>query len=253
MGGRSGHRDGMASAPDRYVPAAGRAWLTGSYDRTVALTMRERAWRPAVVRAVASEMPIGATAVEIGCGTGSLSLDLAAARPDAEIVGVDGDPEVLALARRKHGAGDVRWVEGLAGALPLADDSAQAVLCSLFLHHLTDHGKASALTEAARVLAPGGVLHIADWGPPRGPAAALGARALQIFDGREGPTSLLAGALPALLTGADFKSPRRLGALRTVWGTLEFWRASAGEPALVDAPFPVRPDTGDGHTVDVRR
>jgi len=39
----------MAAASERYVPAAGRAWLTGSYDLTIALPMRERAWRPARV------------------------------------------------------------------------------------------------------------------------------------------------------------------------------------------------------------
>ena len=33
---------------ERYVPAAGRAWLTALYDPLMALTMRERAFRPAL-------------------------------------------------------------------------------------------------------------------------------------------------------------------------------------------------------------
>ena len=47
----------------RYVPAAGRAWLTGSYDHAVALTMRERAWRPALVDAVSRDLPAGGTVI----------------------------------------------------------------------------------------------------------------------------------------------------------------------------------------------
>jgi ubiquinone/menaquinone biosynthesis C-methylase UbiE len=214
----------MAHA-DRYVPAAGRAGLTGAYDRAVALTMREGRWRPALVAAVAADLPDGGLAVEVGCGTGSLAIALAAARPDASVVGVDGDPQVLALARGKPGADGVTWREGLAAALPLEDASAGAAVCSLVLHHLGDAGKAEALAELGRVLAPGGALHVADWGPPGGPAAAAGARALQVFDGAAGPESLLAGGLPRFLAAAGFAAGRRRGRLRTVWGTLELWSA----------------------------
>jgi ubiquinone/menaquinone biosynthesis C-methylase UbiE len=215
----------MSDDEGRYVPAAGRARLTGAYDRAVALTMREGRWRPPLVAAVAADLRAGATAVEVGCGTGSLAIALAAARPDAEVVGVDGDPHVLALARGKPGAARVAWREGLAGALPLADASTEAAICSLLLHHLPDEAKAAALRELARVLGPGGTLHVADWGPPGGPATAAGARALQLFDGAAGPQSMLAGALPLMLAAAGFGDARRRGTLRTVWGTLELWSA----------------------------
>jgi ubiquinone/menaquinone biosynthesis C-methylase UbiE len=208
---------------ERYVPAAGRASLNAWYDRTVALTMREPLWRPALVGAIADELPRGGTAVEIGCGTGTLTTALAAACPDATVIGVDGDPEILALARAKPGAERVRWVEGMAGELPLADGSAGAALCSLVLHHLTDESKERALRDIARVLGDGGVFHVADWGPPRTPLAALGARSLQVFDGAAGPESLLAGRLPELLAAAGFADVRRSRALGTVWGTLELW------------------------------
>jgi ubiquinone/menaquinone biosynthesis C-methylase UbiE len=222
---------GMAASGERYVPAAGRGWLTGSYDMTVALSMREAAWRPALVEAVARDLPHGGTAVEVGCGTGSLTIALATARPDASVVGVDGDPAILELARGKTGAERVTWLEGLAASFPLPAASADAALCSLLLHHLGDEAKVAALEHIAGVLTARGVLHIADWGPPRGPAGALGARALQLFDGRAGPQSLLDGRLPALLAAAGFETSRRHGALRTVWGTLELWRAERGAGA----------------------
>ena len=220
----------MSAQGERYVPAAGRAWLTGSYDTTVALSMREAAWRPVLVDAVAGDVPRGGTAVEVGCGTGSLTTALAAARPDATVIGVDGDASILELARCKPGAERVTWLEGLAGSFAVPAASADAAVCSLLLHHLADDAKAAALDHIAEVLAPRGVLHVADWGPPRGPLGAFGARALQLFDGRAGPQSLLDGRLPAMLAAAGFAASRRHGALRTVWGTLELWCARRGVP-----------------------
>lgn len=107
--------------------------------------------------------------------------------------------------------------------LPAA--GADVVLCSLLLHHLADDAKDAALQHIADVLGDEGVLHVADWGPPRGPAPALGARALQLIDGRAGTQSLLDGQLPVMLTAAGFAANHRHGTLRTMWGTLELWRA----------------------------
>src|SRR5688572_16440250 len=127
----------MGATGERYVPAAGRAWLTSSYDRGIALTMREPRWRPHLIAAVAADLPPHGRAVEVGCGTGSLTLALAGKRPDADVTGVDGDPQILALAQRKPGAENVRWHEGLAQDLPFEDAGVDAALVSLVLHHLT--------------------------------------------------------------------------------------------------------------------
>lgn len=218
----------MSSAPERYVPAAGRAWLTSSYDRVVALTMREPAWRPALVHAIAHDLPRAGTVVEVGCGTGSLALALASTRPDATVFGVDGDPAILAFARRKRGAEGVTWLHGFAQSFLLPAASADVALCSLLLHHLGDDAKQAALQHIADVLTADGVLHVADWGPPRGPATALGARALQLLDGRAGPQSLLDGQLATMLTATGF-TPQRQATRRTMWGTLELWRAQRGD------------------------
>lgn len=214
-----------------YVPAAGRVWLTGSYDRAVSLTMRERAWRPALVHAVSSDLPPRGTVVEVGCGTGSLTLALAAERTDAHVVGVDPDRVVLALARRKPGAAHVAWIEGFAQSFLRPARSVDVVVCSLLLHHLRDDEKSVTLARIAETLADGGALHVADWGPPRDPASAFGARALKVLDGSAGPQSLLNGQLPNMLTAAGFTAPRRRAALRTAWGTLELWRAQWPGPS----------------------
>jgi ubiquinone/menaquinone biosynthesis C-methylase UbiE len=53
--------------------------------------------------------------VDLGCEMELLISDLAA--PGRQVVGVDPAPAMLALARRKPAAGQVKWVEGDAGAL----------------------------------------------------------------------------------------------------------------------------------------
>ncbi len=212
----------MSAAPaERYVPAAGRAAFTGAYDAVLASTMREARWRPALLAAVVAGLRPGATVVDVGAGTGTLAIALAAARPEARVVGVDGDPDVLALARRKAGAERVDWVAALAGDLPLADAAADRVVLSLLLHHLSPVSRDEALREVRRVLRPGGRLHVADWGRPRGLLSRVAFGALRLLDGREATRDHAAGRLPAVLAAAGFAGVRRQARVRTGWGTLE--------------------------------
>jgi SAM-dependent methyltransferase len=96
------------------------------------------------------------------------------------------------------------------------------------LHHLAPAPKQSALSEAHRVLRPGGVLHVADWGRPADPLAAAGFAALRLIDGREGTRDHAAGRLPALIAAAGFEEPAVTTRLRTPFGTLELLRAQRG-------------------------
>ena len=85
-------------------------------------------------------------------------------KPQAEIIGIDGDPKILALAKEKARAGnfEVQFDEGMSFALPYADESFDRVVSSLFFHHLTRENKLKTLREVWRVLKQGGELHIAD-------------------------------------------------------------------------------------------
>jgi len=208
---------------ERYVPAAGRPAFTRFYDIVVALTMREATFRGRLVAQVLDGLAPGGAVVDVGCGTGTLAIALAAG--GAEVIGVDGDPEVLALAHAKPGAEAVQWRKGLATALPLPGASADRVVMSLLLHHLDGVGKRTALAEAVRVLRPGGRLHVADWGRPRDPLMRAGARALERVDGPEGLREHLDGAVPALLADAGFAAVAVHDRLRTAWGSLELLSA----------------------------
>jgi ubiquinone/menaquinone biosynthesis C-methylase UbiE len=214
---------------DRYVPAAGRAGLTRLYDPALALTMRERRWRPRLLDAVAAGLPHEGTVVDVGAGTGTFAIALAQARPDVLVIAVDGDPEALALGRRKPGAERVEWREGLAGSLVtdggVAAGSADAVVMSLLLHHLTPAAKHAALTDARRALAARGRLHVADWGEPGDLLMKLAFTGLRLLDGFENTRAHADGELPGIIRAAGFGDVERHARLRTAWGRLELLRA----------------------------
>jgi len=204
---------------ERYVPAAGRAGLTRFYDLGVRVTMRERLWRPVIVEAVADRNP--AVVVDVGCGTGALSIPVAARLPSARVVGVDGDPEVLDIARGKPGADAVEWTEGLAGSLPLKAGEADVLVTSLVLHHLPLQTKREMLSEAHRVLRPGGRLIVADWAAPQDVVASVGFALLQVLDGFATTNDNRRGLVPQLIVQAGFPEPRLLRRVRTALGTFD--------------------------------
>jgi ubiquinone/menaquinone biosynthesis C-methylase UbiE len=191
----------------------------------MALTMRESRWRGALLEAVSRTLPRAGTVVDVGAGTGSFAIALAAERPDAAVLAIDGDPDVLERARSKPGADRVEWRTGLAGELPLAAGQADAVVMSLLLHHLEPDAKRAALADARAALRPGGWLHAADWGRPRGALPRAGFAALRILDGRAGTADHAAGRLPTLIADAGFRDPSLGMRLPTAWGTLELLAA----------------------------
>jgi ubiquinone/menaquinone biosynthesis C-methylase UbiE len=209
----------------RYVPAAGRVGSTQLYDRSIARTMREERWRPLLRVHVLSGVPENGHVVDVGAGTGTLAIALASERLDVAVTAVDGDAEILALAQAKPGAERVHWREGLADALALETASADAVVTSLVLHHLDWSTKRRALIEMARVLRPGGRLHIADWGRPATPLLRASFFVLQILDGFDGTRDHAAGRIPELVRDAGFRDVHVYAHRRAAWGTLQLLEA----------------------------
>ncbi len=89
----------MASKNDKFIPALSFGFLTPLYDPVVALTTREKAFKRELVRQV--QLQPGQSALDLACGTATLTIALKQDCPRAEISGIDGDPKILELARRK--------------------------------------------------------------------------------------------------------------------------------------------------------
>jgi SAM-dependent methyltransferase len=214
----------MAADP-QYIPAARFHILTRYFDALIALTMRERLFRGRLADQVLADLPAEARIVDIGAGTGTFAIALAARAPGAAVVGVDVDPEILELARGKEGSAAVTWELARAGELPLPDDSCDRAALSLVLHHLDADGKRAALAETRRVLRPGGSLHIVDWGPAQDPVMRGAFLVAQLIDGFAGTRDHVAGRLPDFVADAGFAEVERRGRLRTPGGSLEFLSA----------------------------
>ena len=216
----------MSDEP-RYVPAAGIDALTGVYDVGVRLTMREGRWRRLIVDEIATVE--AEVVLDVGCGTGTLTIAAANELREARVVGLDGDRKVLDLARRKAGSERVEWVEGLADELPFGDGEVDAVMTTLVFHHLPLGIKRAALAESRRVLRPGGRLVVADWGRPQDPVMSVAFLALQCLDGFANTADNRRGLVPQLITVAGFDRLHVIRRLRTVGGTFEVMAADAPE------------------------
>jgi len=151
---------------ERYIPALRYRLLTPLYDPVLKFVMREETFKHRLVERV--QLLPGQHVLDLGCGTGTLTVMLKRSAPAAHITGMDGDEKVLAIARAKaRQAGvEILWDHGLATSLPYPDNSFDVVVSSLVVHHLVHADKPRAFQEVQRVLRPGGRFHLLDFGKP---------------------------------------------------------------------------------------
>lgn len=211
----------------KYIPALRFRALTAVYDPLIRLTVRETEFKSRLLEQALAE-PHGRI-LDLACGTGTLAIAAKRARPEAEVVGLDGDPDILDRARNKAAAAGVEigFEEGLSTDLPHADGSFDLVLSTLFFHHLTLAAKQQSAREIARVLKPGGRLYMADWGRPQDPLMALAFILVRLLDGFESTRENVAGALPSIFAAAGLANARETGRLRTPLGTIALYEAEA--------------------------
>ncbi len=203
-----------------FLPAAGRDLFLPLYDPLTKLLGADRARQVLIDQA---KLEPGQKVLDVGCGTGTLVLQIRRSVPSAETVGLDPDPKALARARRKakrQGAA-VRFDEGFADALPYPDASFDRAFSSMMFHHVEGDDKVKMLREVRRVLRPGGSFHLMDF---VGPEASDGffARLLhshaRLKDNSE--TRIL-----EWMRQAGFGDPLRVGSGRLLLGRLAYYRA----------------------------
>jgi len=209
-----------------FTPATGRFGATQFYDPVVALT-RERLWRSLAVMYVAPRP--GDVIADVGCGTGSLAVLLSRVEPRAQIIGLDPDPEVLAVARNKADAAGVTvdWRVSMGDALvdSLGTNSVDTVVSSLVLHQCPPPMKRAILTSVYEVLKPGGRVVIADFGLQRTKLMRLAFRIVQLADGKADTQPNADGVLPDLLSECGFGEVREAEVVPTVSGSISVYVA----------------------------
>lgn len=212
----------MTAQREGYIPALSFRWLTPIYDPLLEWGMREETFKRRLIQR--AEIRSGQHVLDLGCGTGTLTLMLKQAIPGTDVTGLDGDPEVLAIARAKSGQAHVKikWDEGLAYELPYPDNSFDGVLSSLVVHHLTGEDKVRAFREVRRVLRPAGGFHIVDFGQPFSPLTNLQA---VIMKNLEHAADNFAGRIKPMLQEAGFESVNEAEKFNTIFGPVWFYQA----------------------------
>ena len=148
-------RHDRAEAARRYFEAHAATW-----DSVRSLHVADAEIERAIADLLADQ-PLGAL-LDIGTGTGRM-LELFAPRSESAI-GIDRSSEMLRLARVKldeAGICGASLRQGDMYALPLADRSADSIILHQVLHYAQQPG--AAITQAARVLSPGGQLLVIDF------------------------------------------------------------------------------------------
>jgi ubiquinone/menaquinone biosynthesis C-methylase UbiE len=143
-----------ADAANRYFAGHAEVW-----DQIRSLHVAESEVERAIDRVLGHRL-LGRL-LDIGTGTGRM-IELFGPRA-TQAIGIDRSSEMLRLARVKLEAAGIHSSlrQGDMYALPLADESADSVIIHQVLHYA--HSPASAISEAARVLAPGGTLLVVDF------------------------------------------------------------------------------------------
>jgi ubiquinone/menaquinone biosynthesis C-methylase UbiE len=215
-----------------YIPALGFDWLTRFYDPVLRVTLREEKFKRLLIEQ--ARLHPGQNVLDLGCGTATLTIMLKQSCPEARVVGLDGDPNVLAIAREKIAAAgvDVELHQGMAFAPPFTPASFHRVVSSLVFHHLTTENKRRTLAKVREILRPGGELHVADWGKPHNALMWIASLGIRWLDGAETTADNLNGHLVGLMEQAGFSTAEETHQEMTIFGTLSLYRAVVPREAV---------------------
>jgi demethylmenaquinone methyltransferase/2-methoxy-6-polyprenyl-1,4-benzoquinol methylase/phosphoethanolamine N-methyltransferase len=139
------------------------------YDRWANMITLGKA--PAIRRQTAelAQIKPGDVVLDVGCGTGELTLQARArAGTGGQVYGIDPVPAMIEVSRQKVAQTErnIHFQVGVIEELPFPDNHFDVVLSSLMMHHLPDELKQRGLVEIYRVLKPGGTLMIVDFKRP---------------------------------------------------------------------------------------
>src|SRR5258708_37932356 len=198
-------KESIIATPSKrtFLPAAGRDRFLPLYDLMTKLMGADQARRGLLDQA---QIRPGHRILDIGCGTGSLLIQLKCLYPGTDVVGLDPDAKALARARRKAARATVsiQLDRGFGDELPYPDGSFDRVLSSLMFHHVPTDEKGKTERAVRRVLKPGGEFHMLDFeGPEKGAHRSLP----RLLPSSNALKATAQGPLLTLLPDAWFAAP----------------------------------------------
>jgi ubiquinone/menaquinone biosynthesis C-methylase UbiE len=207
---------------NNYIPALRYELLTPLYDPLMQRFMRESTFKRCLV--AQAKIETGSHLLDIGCGTATLTILIKKVHPEADVTGLDGDPEILKMAKTKiiRAGLDIKLDLGMSFELPYPDRSFDRIVSSLVFHHLTRENKVRTIKEIFRVLSPGGELHVADFGKPQNALMYLISLVVRHL---EETRDNIAGLLPEIFKEAGFETVEETTRFMTIFGTLSLYRA----------------------------
>jgi len=209
----------VSKSSNEYVPSLKYDLLTSLYDSVQKWTFPELSSQSKLINQ--STIKRGSHVLDIGCGSATLTSLIKKNHPDAIVVGLDADPKVLEIAKKKAAKDnlDIRFDLGFSNQLPYDNESFDVVFSSLLFHHLTKEKKIQTLKEVFRVLRSGGEFHVADWGKPQNVFMRIAFLPVQLLDGFETTSDNVKGLLPELFLNAGFNEIQQTAKYTALFGT----------------------------------
>ncbi|OGO65135.1 MAG: hypothetical protein A2029_16865 [Chloroflexi bacterium RBG_19FT_COMBO_47_9] len=210
------------SSSTKFIPALSFHWLTPFYDPLFKWAMREDVFKRHMIQQ--AQITPGMRVMDLGSGTGTLTIMIKQTKPNTDVIGIDADPQILNIARFKASQAGVRiqFEQGMANHLPYLENSFDRVLSCLVFHHLTTNHKRQALIEIYRVLKSGGELHILDFGVPHGTYARL---ISPLMSRLEQTADNILGCIPGMISNAGFNRIVETARYRSIFGSLSLYQA----------------------------
>lgn len=221
----------MDDAERSFIPAFGKRWLLPLYDPFLWLLGADAAKRPLIEQA---QIQSGFRVLDIGCGTGTMAVLIKRTHPATDVVGIDPDPDALAVCKRKTNRAGlaIEFDRGFADHMPYADATFDRVFSSFMFHHLTAEEKSATLGEIRRVLKAGASLHLLDFVRAHGTESKSGEHGLSVH--RRGTLAeLVEGRMTAIMDEAGFVDAKEVSRGKNFLGPIAYYRARnpGGQPA----------------------